>query len=146
MLPKLLICYSWDLNNHLFMGENSWFPLFLPEKKEKSHLHGANAEPKCVNGFHFWSPNVSMAYTFGAQTHQSFPHLEPKRVNGFHIWSPNMSMVSKTISVKSRSVSSQCGNHWRVWAPNVETIDACGLQMWKPLTHLGSQSGNHWHI
>ena len=46
--------------------------------------------------------------------------------------------MSKTISVKSRRVSSQCGNHWRVWAPNVETIDTFGLPKWKPLTHLGS--------
>ena len=27
------------------------------------------------------------------------------------------------------------GHHWHVWAPNEETIDAFGLQMW-----------NHWHV
>ena len=32
-------------------------------------------DPKCVNGFHIWSPNVSMVSTFGAQTCQWCPKL-----------------------------------------------------------------------
>ena len=84
------------------------------------------------------SPNVSMVSTLGAQMCQWFPHLEPKRVNGFRLgaqtrqWSPHLSLNWFTVRECTEIV--------------LDTIDTFGLQMWKPLTHLGSQCGNHWHI
>ena len=113
-----------------------WFPLW---------------EPKCVNGFHIWSPNVSMVSTFGAQTRQWFPHLEPKCVNGFHIWSPNASMVS-TLGAKmcqwfphlepNRVMIFTLGAQICQWFPHLEPERINGVQNYFSETQHQTSSSN----
>ena len=99
-----------------------------------------------VSGFHIWSPNASMFSTLGAQMCLWFPHLEPKRVNGVHIWSPKASMVS-TFGARTRQWFTHCELTLRDFTEIVlDTIDTFGLQMWKPLTRLGSKCGNRWRV
>ena len=102
-----------------------WFPIW---------------DSKSVNSFHIWSQNVSMVSTFWAQIRQWFPHwkltlrdlteivLDTIDTFELQMRRPLTRSCSQCWRPLTR-LGSKCGNHWHVWIPKVETIDAFGFRI-----------------